>query len=87
MIGRHVRTSAGVFGAVFRDRRTLRARKPRIEARSYELLDYVGVADRANDLAKHLAYGDQRRLEIARALATEPEAARAGRARRRHERD
>ena len=37
-----------------------------------ELLEYVGVAKRANDLAKHLAYGDQRRLEIARALATEP---------------
>jgi branched-chain amino acid transport system ATP-binding protein len=36
------------------------------------LLDYVGVATRANDLAKHLAYGDQRRLEIARALATDP---------------
>ncbi len=71
MIGRHVRTSAGVFGAIFRDRRTL-AEEAGIEARSYELLDYVGVADRANDLAKHLAYGDQRRLEIARALATEP---------------
>ena len=36
------------------------------------LLDYVGVARRANDLAKHLAYGDQRKLEIARALATDP---------------
>jgi branched-chain amino acid transport system ATP-binding protein len=60
MIGRH-----------FRDRGTL-AEESGIEARSYELLDYVGVANRANDLAKHLAYGDQRRLEIARALATEP---------------
>jgi len=71
MIGRHVRTKAGVFGAVFRDRAT-RAEEAAIERRSYELLDYVGVAKRANDLAKHLAYGDQRRLEIARALATEP---------------
>ena len=71
MIGRHVRTSAGVFGAVFRDRQTL-AEEAGIESRSYELLDYVGVANRANHLAKHLAYGDQRRLEIARALATEP---------------
>jgi branched-chain amino acid transport system ATP-binding protein len=71
MIGRHVRTRAGVFGAVFRDRQTL-AEEAGIESRSYELLDYVGVANRANHLAKHLAYGDQRRLEIARALATEP---------------
>jgi branched-chain amino acid transport system ATP-binding protein len=71
MIGRHVRTHAGVFGAIFRDRGTL-AEEAAIEARSYELLDYVGVSDRANHLAKHLAYGDQRRLEIARALATEP---------------
>ena len=71
MIGRHVRTRAGVFGAVFRDRQTL-AEETGIESRSYELLDYVGVANRANHLAKHLAYGDQRRLEIARALATEP---------------
>lgn len=71
MIGRHVRTRAGVFGAIFRDRRTL-AEEAAITSRAYQLLDYVGVAARANDLAKHLAYGDQRRLEIARALATEP---------------
>jgi branched-chain amino acid transport system ATP-binding protein len=71
MIGRHVRTKAGVFGAIFRDSAT-RAEEAAIEQRSYELLEYVGVAKRANDLAKHLAYGDQRRLEIARALATEP---------------
>jgi branched-chain amino acid transport system ATP-binding protein len=71
MIGRHVRTRAGVFGAVFRDKAT-RAEEAAIERRAYELLHYVGVASRANDLAKHLAYGDQRRLEIARALATEP---------------
>src|SRR6202171_4163750 len=71
MSGRHVRPHAGVFGAIFRDRQTL-TEEAAIEARSYELLDYVGVANRANHLAKHLAYGDQRRLEIARALATEP---------------
>jgi branched-chain amino acid transport system ATP-binding protein len=71
MIGRHVRTHAGVFGAIFRDRRTL-VEETAIERRSYELLEYVGVANHANSLAKHLAYGDQRRLEIARALATEP---------------
>jgi branched-chain amino acid transport system ATP-binding protein len=71
MIGRHVRTRAGVFGAMLRDART-RDEERAIERRAYELLDYVGVARRANDLAKHLAYGDQRRLEIARALATDP---------------
>ena len=71
MIGRHVRTHANVFGAIFRDRKTL-AEEAAIEKRAHELLEYVGVAKRANTLAKHLAYGDQRRLEIARALATEP---------------
>ena len=71
MVGRHVRTRATVFGAIFRDART-REEEKAIEHRSYELLEYVGVHKRANDLAKHLAYGDQRRLEIARALATHP---------------
>ena len=71
MVGRHVRTRAGVLGAVLRDAGT-RAEEKAIEKRAYELLHYVGVAKRANDLAKHLAYGDQRRLEIARALATDP---------------
>jgi branched-chain amino acid transport system ATP-binding protein len=71
MIGRHVRTRAGVWGAISRNRRT-RAEERAIEKRAYELLEYVGVAGRANDLARHLAYGDQRRLEIARALATDP---------------
>jgi branched-chain amino acid transport system ATP-binding protein len=71
MIGRHVRTRAGVFGAVFRDKRTL-AEEAAIEKRAHALLGYVGVARRANDLAKNLSYGDQRRLEIARALATDP---------------
>jgi branched-chain amino acid transport system ATP-binding protein len=71
MIGRHVRTHANVFGAILRDAAT-RAEEKAIERRAYELLEYVGVAKRANTLAKHLAYGDQRRLEIARALATEP---------------
>jgi branched-chain amino acid transport system ATP-binding protein len=71
MVGRHVRTKAGVFGAIARDRRT-RREEADIERRALELLEYVGVASRANDLAKSLPYGFQRRLEIARALATEP---------------
>ena len=71
MIGRHVRTHGNVFGAILRDRKT-QAEEKGIEKRAHELLEYVGVAKRANTLAKHLAYGDQRRLEIARALATDP---------------
>jgi branched-chain amino acid transport system ATP-binding protein len=71
MIGRHVRTSAGVFGAVLRTRATL-MEEVAIEKRALELLGYVGIAARANEVAQQLPYGDQRRLEIARALATEP---------------
>jgi branched-chain amino acid transport system ATP-binding protein len=71
MVGRHVRTKATVFGAILRNART-REEERAIEKRGYALLEYVGVHRRANDLAKHLAYGDQRRLEIARALATDP---------------
>jgi branched-chain amino acid transport system ATP-binding protein len=71
MVGRHARTRAGVFGGVLRTART-RAEEAAIRRRAGELLRYVGVDHRAGDLAKHLSYGDQRRLEIARALATEP---------------
>jgi len=71
MIGRHARTRAGVFGAILRNKRTL-AEEKQIERRALELLDYVGIRSKANDPAGSLAYGDQRRLEIARALATEP---------------
>ncbi len=71
MVGRHVQSRAGVLGAVLRDRRT-RREEADILRRSRELLRYVGIEGRAFDLARHLSYGDQRRLEIARALATEP---------------
>jgi len=71
MIGRHVRTRTGVVGAILRTRRTLDEERA-IERRAFELLDYVGIRARANDAAGSLPYGDQRRLEIARALATEP---------------
>ena len=71
MIGRHVRTRAGVIGALLRNRATL-AEEAAIERRALELLDYVGIRARANDSAGSLPYGDQRRLEIARALATDP---------------
>ena len=71
MVGRHVRTHAGVIGAVLRNRRT-RVEESAIRARALELLEYVGIDRHRDTLAKHLPYGDQRRLEIARALATHP---------------
>ena len=71
MVGRHLRTRAGVIGAVFRGPHT-RAEEAGIERRSHQLLDYCGIAAHRNELARALSYGDQRRLEIARALATEP---------------
>lgn len=71
MIGRHVRTKAGVFGAVFRTKST-RAEEAAIQARAHELLAFIGLDKSAEMLAKNMSYGDQRRLEIARALATDP---------------
>jgi branched-chain amino acid transport system ATP-binding protein len=71
MVGRHLRTRAGVIGAVLRGAHT-RAEEAAIERRAHELLDYCGIAAHGNELARALSYGDQRRLEIARALATEP---------------
>ena len=71
MIGRHVRTRTGVVGAILRHRAAIDEERA-IERRAAELLDYVGIAARANDAAGSLPYGDQRRLEIARALATDP---------------
>jgi branched-chain amino acid transport system ATP-binding protein len=71
MVGRHVRTRAGVVGAVLRTG-AARREEAAIEARARALLDYVGIARHAAAPARELSYGDQRRLEIARALATDP---------------
>jgi len=71
MIGRHLRTRAGVFGALLRNRATLNEEHA-ITGRAHELLRYTGIGKSAHTLAKHLSYGEQRRLEIARALATDP---------------
>jgi branched-chain amino acid transport system ATP-binding protein len=71
MVGRHVRTHAGVGGAVLRNAAT-RAEETAIASRAYALLDYVGIAGHAAEPAYCLSYGDQRRLEVARALATDP---------------
>jgi len=71
MIGRHCRTRARVLGAVFRDPRTRREERE-IVRRSYEIIEKIGLADQVNEFARNLPYGAQRRLEIARALATDP---------------
>ena len=72
MVGRHIRTHSGVFGAIFRSS-GFKQEEARIAARAQELLDYVGVGHFAPYKARTLSYGDQRRLEIARALATDPQ--------------
>ncbi|RVT87899.1 ABC transporter ATP-binding protein [Inhella crocodyli] len=71
MVGRHVRTGSGLLGAVFRTP-GFKAEEKAIEARARELLEYVGIGKHADFRARTLSYGDQRRLEIARALATDP---------------
>ena len=72
MVGRHIRTQSGLVGAILRTRRFL-DEEAAIAARAQELLDYVGIGRYADFKARTLSYGDQRRLEIARALATDPQ--------------
>jgi branched-chain amino acid transport system ATP-binding protein len=72
MVGRHIRTGSGLLGAIFRTA-SFKAEEAQIAARARELLEYVGIAKFADYKARTLSYGDQRRLEIARALATDPQ--------------
>lgn len=71
MVGRHCRMRAGALGALLRDRKTLEE-EHLVHVRAYELLRQVNLHQHEDALAKNLPYGEQRRLEIARALATEP---------------
>ena len=72
MVGRHIRTHSGLLGAMFRTA-GFKAEEAQIAQRAQELLDYVGIGKFADYKARTLSYGDQRRLEIARALATDPQ--------------
>jgi branched-chain amino acid transport system ATP-binding protein len=71
LVGQHCRIKVGVVSAVLRGPR-YRREEAKAEAMAAELLAFVGLSRVGDELAKNLAYGDQRRLEIARALATEP---------------
>jgi branched-chain amino acid transport system ATP-binding protein len=73
IVGRHVRMRTGVFGAIFRPPRVQREEQE-VRDRARELLEFVGLKEEGFDrLAAQLPYGDQRRVEIARALASDPE--------------
>ncbi len=71
MIGRHCRTRAKVLGALLRNPATV-LEEQQIVALSIMILENMRLADVVNEFAKNLPYGAQRRLEIARALATDP---------------
>ena len=72
MIGHHARMRAGLFGSIFRPPRVRREERE-TRGRARELLTYVGLRETVFDqLASQLPYGDQRRVEVARALASQP---------------
>jgi branched-chain amino acid transport system ATP-binding protein len=71
MVAAHCRTTAGFFGALFRTGRVKKEERD-MEYRAADILKFVGLENRHDVLAANLSYGDQRRLEIARALGTEP---------------
>ncbi|MFC8989856.1 ABC transporter ATP-binding protein [Streptomyces sp. SID9913] len=71
LVGRHTRTKEGLWSALLRGPGFHRA-EAASRARAMELLEFVGLADKADHLARNLPYGEQRRLEISRALASEP---------------
>ncbi|MBI4051336.1 MAG: ABC transporter ATP-binding protein, partial [Elusimicrobia bacterium] len=71
MVGRHCRTQNQILQTLLRTPDFYKQEKA-IEETSKELLTFVGLLELCNELAKNLSYGNQRRLEIARALSTEP---------------
>src|SRR5439155_22119881 len=72
MVGQHSRMKASLFGSILRTP-GVRREERRVREKAHEALSYVGLQPRAHDqMAINLAYGDQRRVEIARALASDP---------------
>ncbi|MGV9352247.1 ABC transporter ATP-binding protein [Streptomyces misionensis] len=71
LVGRHTRTKEGLWSALLRGPGFRKAERES-EARAMELLDFVGLAGKRDHLARNLPYGEQRKLEIARAMASEP---------------
>ena len=72
MIGQHTRSKEGLFTSILGTNR-FRREEENIRSKAIEYLEFVGIQDYAEILAENLPYGDQKRLEIARALATEPD--------------
>jgi branched-chain amino acid transport system ATP-binding protein len=71
LVGMHCRMRGGIFGSILRTPRVRREERD-ASTRGRELLTYSGLPGRHNEMARNLPYGDQRRLEVARALATKP---------------
>lgn len=71
MVGRHIKTKAGFLGAIIKSNNVVNEER-NISADAINLLDFVGLRKKASVWARNLPYGEQRRLEIARALASEP---------------
>ncbi|MBF9070909.1 ABC transporter ATP-binding protein [Streptacidiphilus fuscans] len=71
LVGRHTRTKEGIISAVLRGPR-YRREEAESRAKALELLEFVGLAGKRDHLARNLPYGEQRKLEIARAMASDP---------------
>jgi branched-chain amino acid transport system ATP-binding protein len=72
MVGEHARMKAGLFGSIFRPPWVIKEEED-VRERAHELLEYVGIKrDLHDNISVELSYGDQRRIEVARALASNP---------------
>ena len=72
LVGRHARTTCGIVHNLLRTRRQ-QVEEKKLAEKAYEILEFVGLAEKASELAQNLPYGAQKKLEIARALASDPQ--------------